>query len=457
MASKMSLFDGTVTAWQQALLLAWAFALVSVVGLWAPGGVSLLLLSGDLPSGLLAIGQITGLLATFFALTQFLLMGRIAWIERAFGLDRLAGYHRLNGYAAIILIVLHPLFIVGHHSVENGSNFIAEYITTLNSHQYAWLALVGEILFITVVISSIYVARKHLKFEAWYYIHLTVYAAIVLSALHQFVNGSSLLRSSAALYYWLGLYIFVALNLLVWRFGLIAYNYFRFRFSVSDVVAESATTTSLYITGRQLNRLRIKPGQFIMIRLLTPGLFLQEHPFTVSATPKNDMLRLTIRTAGDYTAVIKDVKPGTSVFVSGPFGRFTRDVAVKQKQLLIAGGIGITPIAALAKEAAHNKVDTVVLYSSRTPDDTPLRDELDALARDNAHIQITYIYSDTPKGFKGITGRLDGDRIQSLVPDLTDRDVYICGPPPMITAVADSLVEHGVPPVQIHFERFNLI
>ncbi len=430
-------------------MIGWTLALVGIVALWTPRGIPMLT-SGDASDLFIAIGDILGFLATFFALTQFLLMGRILWIERAFGLDRLSSFHRVNGYLAITLIVLHPIFITFHHMAEDHVGYIKGYLSIFSEHPYTIWALIAELLFIAVAFSSMYIARKHLKFETWYYVHLMVYAAIILVPFHQFVNGATFAGSTFATYIWLGLYAFVVLNLVIFRFGLVVFNSFKYQFEVSRLVTETPTVTSIYIKARGLNRFRITPGQFVLVRFLAPHFFWQEHPFTVSLVPHGNELRLSIRNVGDFTSQIKSLTVGTKVAVSGPFGRFTSQVAVTPKRLFIAGGIGITPLRCLAEEAAEDKTDAILLYANRTPLDVPLKKEIDALA-----IQTIYIFSDQ-KVKKAEFGRLDGKKITWLVPDFLTRDIYLCGPPAMMAALVNDLKSSGVNDEQIHYEKFSL-
>ncbi len=454
MKLRVRLFDGKFTNAQLAISLLWSLLLVGVFFLWSSRGIGLLT-SG--PSGVfLAVSQLFGLLATFFALTQFMLMGRIWWIERAFGLDRLASFHRLNGYGAIILIVLHPILLTMHHVIEDGTSFGEAYLGIFGEHPYTIYALIAEILFVLVVVSSIYIARKHLKFETWYWVHLMVYLAIVLATFHQFVNGGSLIGSTVAMAFWIGLYAFVALNLIIWRFCLPVYRLLKYDFRIHRVERESATVANVYIKARDLSRLTVVPGQFILVRIFARGFWWQEHPFTVSWMPKENQLRLSIRAVGDYTEAISSLKPGARVLVSGPFGRFTREVMTTKKQLLIAGGIGITPIRSLAEQAAREGSDTVVLYSNKNTRDVPLKDELDALAISAKKLTIHYIYSDAPANKRQMTGRIDEDYIKKLAPDFLSRDVYVCGPPPMMASIVADLKALGLPEEQIHYEVFAL-
>lgn len=449
MKAKLHLFDGRITGWQQALVSLWALILVGIVALWALHGVTMLT-SGDLSEMFISIGDIFGLLATYFALTQFLLMGRIPWIERAFGLDRLNSYHRINGYLAISLIVIHPIFITFHHMAEDQTDYVHAYLSIFSEHPYTVWALIAELLFIAVVVSSMYIARKRLKFETWYYVHLMVYLAIILVPFHQFVNGATFAGSHFATNVWLALYAFVALNILVFRFGMVVFDAMKYHFEVSRVERETPTTVSVYIKARSLSRFHVKPGQFILVRFLTKRLIFQEHPFTVSWIPHGDELRITVRNSGDFTAHMDQIKPGTRVAVSGPFGRFTSDVAMTKKRLFIAGGVGITPLRCLAEEAASAETDAVLLYSNRSPEDVPLKSEIDEL-----NLKTIYIYSD--EHVRGAeNGRLDGERIETLVPDYKSRDIYLCGPPPMTNALIAQLTELGVDEEQLHYERFAL-
>lgn len=184
---RISLFESEPTLAQQLIVSFWAINLGFVGVLWLTTSV----FSGGAPELLDAFGMLFGLLATFFALTQFMLMGRIAWIEQEFGLDRLASFHRLNGYLTITFILLHPIFITVSFALENHINLWQQYVDLIMNFSYVWLALVAQILFIAVAASSIYIARKRLKFESWYFVHLTVYAAIVFASLHQLAIGMS--------------------------------------------------------------------------------------------------------------------------------------------------------------------------------------------------------------------------------------------------------------------------
>ncbi|MEO8105462.1 MAG: ferredoxin reductase family protein [Candidatus Saccharibacteria bacterium] len=450
---KTQLLTGNPTTRQVLVIGAWYGALLLSVIMWATTSAELLT-NGSLGGTLLAMGRLFGILATVFALTQFLLMGRILWIERPFGLDHLASYHRFNGYATMTLILLHPLFVVAGYTVAGQTNFSTTYLEVIQRYSYVWWALIAELLFGLVVVTSIFIVRHRLKFESWYGVHILVYAAIVLVFFHQFAVGGSFIGHPLARAYWYGVYVFVGLNVLFFRFTLPTLNLVRFGFRVNRVVTETPTTTSVYISGRNLSAWRARPGQFVLVRFLNRQYGLQEHPFSLSAIPSNNEFRLTIRHAGDFTNTIGGLTPGTAVLVSGPFGRFTSELAVTDKLLFIAGGVGITPLRPLIKEAMAQHKDGVLVYGNRTPSDVVFVAELRTFGA--AALPVTEVYSDPPPTYRGPKGYVTAELVQQLVPDLQARDIYLCGPPAMMDGIIDGLLTSGFPRRQLHYERFSL-
>lgn len=447
------LFDGKVTKAQIFVVGAWYLNLLLVLTVWATTSADLL--SGGTFGGYaLAAGRLLGLLAATFALTQFMLMGRVAWIEKPFGLDHLASYHRFNGYAAIGCILIHAPLVVLGYGLMSHVNYFTQYAQVILHYEDTIQALIAEVLFIAVVASSIYIVRRKLKFETWYYVHLIVYAAIILAFSHQLAVGGSFQGHPLARFYWLAVYVFVALNVLIWRFGLPTVNLLRFKFTVDRVHQETASANSIYISGKNLKAWSAKPGQYVLVRFLSKGFIFQEHPFSLSAVPKDDVFRLTVRKSGDFTSKLPKVKPGSKVLVSGPFGRFTSDVALTSKRLFIAGGVGITPIWTMLGEAMAANRDCVLVYGNRTLDDVIFKDELAQAKR--AGLKLIPVFSSAVPDYNGEKGYIDGARIARLVPDFAERDVYICGPQPMMDTVINDLSATKLPADQLHYERFAL-
>jgi predicted ferric reductase len=220
-------------------------------------------------------------------------------------------------------------------------------------------ATVGTVLFVVVAASSIVIARRKLPYEWWYAVHFTAYAAIALGWFHQVPTGNELVLDTIAADYWASLYLATLGVLLVFRVLEPVVNAFRFRLRVAAVVEEGPGVWSLRLEGRNLERLGARGGQFFLWRFLARGEWWRSHPFSLSAAPTADALRITVKELGDFTARVGRIPVGTRVVVEGPFGVFTAAARTREKLLLIGGGIGITPIRAMLDEL---RGDVKVVY-----------------------------------------------------------------------------------------------
>jgi ferredoxin-NADP reductase len=226
------------------------------------------------------------------------------------------------------------------------------------------------------------------------------------------------------------------------------YDYARHGLRVTEVVDEGPGVVSFRFTGRNLDRLQVRAGQFFLWRFLARGHWWEAHPFSLSEAPDGRSLRITIKASGDYTGKLLGLKAGTRVLTEGPFGVFTDAARRRDKSLLIAGGIGITPIRALLEELGGQ---TALIYRVLADDDVVFRSELDELARRRGFTPH-YVVGDhaAPEG----TRILDADHLRELVPDVAERDVFVCGPPAMTNAIVKTVRSVGVPRRLIHAERF---
>jgi predicted ferric reductase len=401
----------------------------------------------------LGLGRLAGLLAVYFILVQFLLAGRAVWVERAFGLDRLFQAHHLNGNASLFFILTHPLFMVTAYSLGTGSDFFSQMGDFIVNYSGLLAAFVAVMLFVIIVGLSVYITRKHLKYETWYFIHLLTYAAVLLAFSHQLSLGGDFVLSSVFVTYWYVLYASVFGVVLTFRFLRPAFNSYRYRFAVAGLTNETADTVSVSIKGSHLNSYRVEPGQFFILRFLAKKFWWQAHPFSLSAVKAGDAMRVTIKNSGDFTSQISKLKKDTPVLVDGPYGTFTAHYPAGTKYLFIAGGVGITPIRALIEQLAPSN-DLILLYGSKTPHDVIFKDELDRIAS-QGHMVIHYVMNGDPS-FAGEKGMIDREKIERLVKDVTQREVYLCGPKPMMDGVRKSLSGLGVQRDKIHFEQFSL-
>ncbi|MBI3750010.1 MAG: ferric reductase, partial [Chloroflexi bacterium] len=307
-------------------------------------------------------------------------------------------------------------------------------------------------LFAAVAISSIRMARRRLSYETWYGIHLYAYLAIALGFLHQLFVGTDFIHDPVAVAYWVGLYVVAAGLVLAHRvLDPIRLN-IRHRLRVASVVREGPGVFSIYVTGRELDRLAVRSGQYFVWRFLTRDGWWRGHPFSISSAPNGSWLRITVKELGDWSTRLQRMPVGTRVFVEGPYGILTGLKRTRQRVLLIAGGIGITPMRALLEALPARPGDLTLLYRVRHETDIVFRTELEALARIRG-AQVQYLPGRRQPAPSGIDP-LEPAGLQALVPDVRDRDVYVCGPVAMMEHVETSLRRLGLPGRQIHVERF---
>ena len=210
--------------------------------------------------------------------------------------------------------------------------------------------------------------------------------------------------------------------------------------------------TSIEVTGRELHELGAKPGQFMLWRFITKGRWWQSHPFSLSAIPNGDSLRLTVKAVGDFSRSIRTLEPGARVFAEGPFGVFTLAARRRTEVVLIAGGIGITPLRTLFEELSES-ADVTLIYRVISRSDIVFEEELREIERcTGATLHLLIGDHRTRKG----ASLLGAQNLVKLVPRVAESDVYICGPAAMMDATRQALDQLRVPEEQIHNERFAL-
>ena len=408
--------------------------------------------SGNTASIMTGIARLVGLLAAVMMLLQLILIGRVKWVEAVFGLDKLSRLHRTNGYIILGLILLHPFLMTFGYSLTDGTSYFSQLLTFLKFWEHVLLAFIGWAILLVTVGISISIVRRKLKYELWYYIHVFNYAAIILIFWHTRETTPDA-QSITWLIFWYGLYIFAFGNLIWFRFTRPSIKLMQHKFTVSRV-EDLGPATSIYITGRNMNRFKITAGQFFIFRFLQKGFWTQAHPFSMSMAPNGKEVRLTAKKLGDFTNELPKIQIGTQVVIDGPHGVFTEKLITKDKLLFIAGGIGITPIRSMLEGLGNRYPDKLLLYSNKSPAERILGNEIDALAMANK-FKVVDIYNEAQIP-NAEFGRLDKTMLSRLVPDISSRDIFLCGPPPMMIALRNAMIELGVPKSQIHFERFAL-
>jgi predicted ferric reductase len=420
-----------------------------VVVMWVRhGGLDNLGAPGDL---LTATGQITALAGTYAALVQIVLMSRNPWLESLFGMRRLARWHRVLGFATVVLICAHVVFTTAGYALGDHTSAAHEAWTLVSTYPWMLMATAGTALLVLIAVTSVRAARQRLRHETWHFVHLYAYLAIALSFGHQLAVGSDFSDDPVARGYWVALYAGVIASVVAFRVVAPLRLSRHHDLRVERVVEEAPGVVSIYVGGRDLAAFPARAGQYFLWRFMTGDRWWHAHPFSLSAPPNGDHLRLTVRAVGEHTHTVGRLKPGTRVVVEGPYGVFTARRRNRPRVLLVAGGIGITPLRAMLDEMPRGKGAVTLLYRARSWEDVIFREELETLVREHGGT-VHYIV-----GRRGAEVHADPFAprfIRQAVPDVQQRDVFICGPASMEEAVQRSLEHLGVPRSQIHREHF---
>jgi ferredoxin-NADP reductase len=273
---------------------------------------------------------------------------------------------------------------------------------------------------------------------------------VALAFAHQLAVGSDFIEDRTAQVVWTGAHLTVLAAVIWFRLAQPVYRSWRQQFRVTAIRQEAPDVVSIYVGGRDLDRLGARAGQFFRWRFLTRGCWWQAHPFSLSAPPGPDGLRVTVKIVGNHTDSLRRLTPGTRVIAEGPYGAVTPHLRTRRKVLLVAGGIGITPLRALYESLPASSGDLALLYRASSDDDVIFVRELEELAASRGSA-LHFVVG--PR-----QGRRDplSTELTRRIPDVAERDVYVCGPPAMIDSTQHALLKAGVPCRHIHAERFDM-
>ncbi|MFS8197612.1 ferric reductase-like transmembrane domain-containing protein [Streptomyces sp. CWNU-52B] len=392
-------------------------------------------------------GRITGLLAGYACAVLLALMARMPLLDHTIGSDRLARWHALGGRCTVSLALAHTLLIIWGYSLTSHTDVVSQTSTLVLNYPDLLKGTAGFLLFLVTGVLSARAARRRMSYETWHYLHFATYLAVFLSFGHQLSDGADFVGNRLAQVAWYALYLGVAVLVARYRFVVPLRRGLRHRLRVAAVRPEAPGVVSVHLTGRHLDELGGEPGQFLRWRFLACGLWWTANPYSLSAPACPDHLRITVKAAGGHSAALAGLAPGTRVWAEGPYGAFTAKRRTAPKVLLLAGGVGITPLRTLFETLPG---EVTLVHRARRAADLALRGEIDAIAA-RRRATVHYLV-DEPAGY---SSPLTARGLSALVPDLAAHDVYLCGPPGMAQAAVRALRDAGVPARRIHHESFT--
>lgn len=425
------------------LALLWAGA-AAVIALWWADTGSVVGTAGWLTGA----GRIAGLLCGYACAVLVGLMARVPVLERRVGSDRVARWHAMAGRYTVCLLLAHIGLILSGYAAQDGASLWHETVTVVLDYPEMLKATAGTVILLAVGVTSARAVRRRTGHEFWYYVHLLTYAAVFLAFGHQLALGNDLSGNAVATGAWYALYLGVAALVLWFRILAPVRLNLRHRLRVESVHQEAPGVWSVVVHGRDLDQLDAQAGQFFRWRFLAAGLRWTSTPYSLSAPPRPDRMRITVKALGDHSTAVALLRPGTRVWAEGPYGSLTAERRTSPRTLLIGAGVGITPMRALFETLPG---EVTLLYRARTVEDLALGGELEAVARWRG-AKVHYLLN----GPQGQRPRITAESLRAAFPDLAGHDVYLCGPHGFARELYEELRAAGVPDRRIHHESFEL-
>lgn len=416
---------------------------------------------------MLSIGRVTGLVGMVMYALNLLYSTRLRFLEKFFGgLNRVYIAHHMLGGLALVLLAMHPVFLSLRYINNNLKqaalilvpNGLSPVSALFNSHAAnhpivleQWAIFFGFVSFWTMVILLLITFFIRIPYHIWLFTHKFLGAAFFIAYLHVLFISSDTSTHPVLKYYIL---LFSAVGVISYIYRTLAKSIFirNYEYRVDNVVTVAGNVTKLQMTP-VMERISYKPGQFIFIKFTQTGTKLSKewHPFSISSGDKAGYLEVSVKGLGDYTNYLANIKPGTIATIEGAYGRFSYNNFKNLNQIWVAGGIGVTPFISMAKSLPDSDYRIDLYYAVKTASEL-IDWEAMFLIAENTKGKFRYI----PYIADQNNGRLSADYIENMSPHFKSSDVFICGPPPMMTSLIKQFKKKGIAGARIHSEEFGM-
>jgi predicted ferric reductase len=383
-----------------------------------------------------------------FAL-NLVLGARLRPVEALFGgLERMYKAHRLNGQIAFLLLLGHIVFILSSRATISTSTAL-----DLLRPSAGWTVFAGVLAFAGMAVAIVLTLFVRLGHELFVYVQRSFGIVFLGATYHVFTTEGARAASQALNLYMaslatLGIAAFVYRSVL----GSVLIRRRKYRVAAVNRLDEFVTEVVMEPRGRPLT---YEPGQFLFVNFREPfseqfPLFLrnQFHPFSITSAPDEPRLRITVKAVGDYTRALRALERGTAAVVEGPYGSFSSSHLENERQIWIAGGIGVTPFLSMARSLNGDAPAVDFYYCVEREPEAHFLDEIRSIARERDNFRVVVV----PRERDGF---LTAERLAAENENLASADVLVCGPPAMIESLRAQLNAHGLPRSQIHAEEFN--
>lgn len=394
----------------------------------------------DSAAVLKSLANISAFAGTVLYSWSLVLSARWLWTDRLFhGLDKAYKWHHISGGFSFLLLTFHPLFLTIRLFGIDPSKAASLWIITEN-----WQVNFGAIALYAIAVLLAVTVFVRLRHQAFVWFHSILGGVFFLGFLHAVLAHGNMAKFWPLEYYMVAVMLTAMYAFLYHSvFGLFLPS--RYRYVVESVKQLGKDNVEIHLqpTGRLMN---FVPGQFAFVSFHGTPVSPEAHPFSMASGFREKNLRFVVKALGDYSASLLALRPKTEALIEGPHGGFSYKHTANRSQVWIAGGIGVTPFLSMARSLGPGyHID--FYYCVLSMEEAFFDAEFQALAAMYPDFHLHTFCQDT-QGF------INTEFLQKDC-GIDGRDIFICGPPPMMKAVQAGLTKAGVPEKQIHFEDFS--
>ena len=378
---------------------------------------------------------------------EFVLVARVRPVAAPFGQDALLQFHRQIGYVGLA-------FILAHFAISAKWDELT-LTKALHAPLLVWFGMAALIALIVLIATSVWRRPFRLPYEAWHVIHTGLALVLVIGALGHVLFVDEYVGSLWKQILW-ALMSAAFAALIVWVRVIKPSRARPWR--VARVTPEGGDTTTLALTPPPAG-FRFAPGQFGWFAIGRSPFSLTQHPFSFSSSAERDEVELAVKALGDFTSGVKDLEPGTTVYVDGPHGVFSMDHDEGPGFGFLAGGVGIAGLISMLRTMADRRDvrPALLFYANRDWDGVAFREDLERL-QERLDLTLVHVLERPPEGWSGETGYVTAEVLARHLPPAYRRfQFFICGPDPMMDAAEAALIALGVPGERVHTERFDMV
>jgi predicted ferric reductase len=385
---------------------------------------------------------------------EFALCARFKAAAAPFGMDAVVQFHRQVSYVALALILAHPtLLFIRNSDTLKGLN-------VFDAPARSRFSVISIIALLLLLATSVWRKRLRISYETWQVMHSVLAVVAVAAALVHAILVGYYLNTSWKVGLWV-IYSAALVWLLVWVRLVAPLRRYRTPWKVVRVQPERDSTWTLVVAPDGHPGFTFMPGQYAWITVNRSPFTITSHPFSFSSSAERapGELLLSIKERGDFTRTIRDVPPGSRVYLDGPHGVLSCDRYQGPGYVLIGGRVGVTPLLSMLRTLAdrEDRRPFTLILASADIDSIAFREDIEELKR-GLDLTAVHVLRHPPPNWTGETGYVTAETLRRHLPKGYSRHQYfVCGTADFMNEMEHALVAVGVPFENVHTERFDMV